>query len=327
MDKELTIFKSLFRGRADIYAIHWEKGIKSGYMPAYIFDPYHFKAHRMKGGTFQNYANKQYQELTDDQLMKHLKGEQLIGLYPLLKDNTSYFLAVDFDKGNWMKECRIFMDICVSKGIPAYLERSRSGNGAHVWIFFEDNYSIEGFHLESTRAFAVKVNEEIRNGFSCEVYLESISMVKNQEIIPNIISEWYICSVPQILFSNQTYRYDAHPQYKIRRGIDPPVENEQEHWRTGYSGSWDFVIVKYNDYNIIIQSIEKNYLPENVDGIAIEYRSNNSTFPKVQLVLNKKRVKKNNRACIHIELPLRGFLNCPRCGKNYKAVVQPVEAD
>jgi hypothetical protein len=141
VDKELTIFKSLFRGRADIYAIHWEKGNKSGYMPAYIFDPYHFKAHRMKGGTFQNYANKQYQELTDDQLMKHLKGEQLIGLYPLLKDNTSYFIAVDFDKGNWMKECRIFMDICVGKGIPAYLERSRSGNGGHVWIFFEDNYS------------------------------------------------------------------------------------------------------------------------------------------------------------------------------------------
>jgi superfamily II DNA or RNA helicase len=141
VDKELTIFKSLFRGREDIYAIRWEKVNKSGYMPAYTFDPYHFKAHRMKGGTFQNYANKQYQELTDEQLMKHLKGEQLIGLYPLLKDNTSYFLAVDFDKGDWMKECRIFMDISVNKGIPAYLERSRSGNGGHVWIFFEGNYS------------------------------------------------------------------------------------------------------------------------------------------------------------------------------------------
>jgi hypothetical protein len=141
VNKELIIFKSLFRGREDIYAIRWEKGNKSGYMPAYTFDPYHFKVHRMKGGTFQSYANKQYQELTDEQLMKHLKGEQLIGLYPLLKDNTSYFLAVDFDKGNWMKECRIFMDICVNKGIPAYLERSRSGNGGHVWIFFEDNYS------------------------------------------------------------------------------------------------------------------------------------------------------------------------------------------
>ena len=85
MNEKLTIFKSLFKGREDIYATRWEKGNKNGYSPAYTFDPYHYKAHRMKGGTFQNYENKQYQTLTDGQIIKHLEGEQLVGLYPLLK--------------------------------------------------------------------------------------------------------------------------------------------------------------------------------------------------------------------------------------------------
>jgi superfamily II DNA or RNA helicase len=141
VNEKLTIFKSLFKGREDIYATRWEKGNKNGYSPAYIFDPYRYKMHRMKGGTFQNYENKQYQTLTDGQIIKHLEGEQLIGLYPLLKDNTSWFIAADFDEDNWAEECKTFIEICGSKNIPAYLERSRSGKGGHVWIFFEENYS------------------------------------------------------------------------------------------------------------------------------------------------------------------------------------------
>lgn len=141
MNEKLTIFKSLFKGREDIYATRWEKGSKNGYSPAYTFDPYYYKMHRMKGGTFQNYDNKQYQKLTDGQILKHLEGEQLIGLYPLLKDNTSWFIAADFDEDNWAEECKAFIEICERKNIPAYLERSRSGKGGHVWIFFEENYS------------------------------------------------------------------------------------------------------------------------------------------------------------------------------------------
>jgi len=139
--EKLTIFKSLFKGREDIYATRWEKGNKNGYSPTYTFDPYSYKMHRMKGSTFKNYANKQYQILTDGQIIKHLEGEQLIGLYPLLKDNTSWFIAADFDEDNWAEECKTFIEICSSKNIPAYLERSRSGKGGHVWVFFDENYS------------------------------------------------------------------------------------------------------------------------------------------------------------------------------------------
>ena len=99
--EKLTIFKHLFKGREDVFALHWQKENKSGYMPAYQYDPYMYRLHKMKGGTFKDYKDKTFQPLTDQQLLKHLNGKQLIGIYPLLKDNTSCFIAADFDKENW----------------------------------------------------------------------------------------------------------------------------------------------------------------------------------------------------------------------------------
>jgi len=139
-DDRLNLYKSLFKGREDIFALRWEKGGKSSYMPAYSFDPHRYRQHQMKGGTFQTFADKKYQPLTDDHLIKHLKGEQVVGIYPLLQDNTSYFIVADFDEAEWIEECRTFIGICEEHDIPAYLERSRSGKGGHIWIFFEAPY-------------------------------------------------------------------------------------------------------------------------------------------------------------------------------------------
>ena len=138
--EKLTIFKHLFKGREDVFALHWQKENKSGYMPAYQYEPYMYRLHKMKGGTFKDYKDKTFQPLTDQQLLKHLNGKQLIGIYPLLKDNTSCFIAADFDQKNWKEECISFLQSCEKENIPAYLERSRSGNGGHVWIFFDQPY-------------------------------------------------------------------------------------------------------------------------------------------------------------------------------------------
>lgn len=147
LHEQVQLFKSVFKGREDVFAIRWEKparpsggGNKSGYMPAYSFDPYFYRAHKAKGGTFQSYKDKTYLALTDDQIKKHLKGDQLIGTYPLLTDNTSWFIVADFDEEKWADECRTFINACLEKGIAAYLERSRSGKGGHVWIFFDQPY-------------------------------------------------------------------------------------------------------------------------------------------------------------------------------------------
>jgi superfamily II DNA or RNA helicase len=136
----IDIFKSLFKGREDVFAVRWEKGNKSGYMPAYYYDPYRFRVHKMNGGTFQDYNEKSFLRLTEEQIQKHLNGFHQIGVYPLLQDNTTWFLAADFDKANWKQEAVTFINACNEKGIPAYLERSRSGNGGHVWIFFDKPY-------------------------------------------------------------------------------------------------------------------------------------------------------------------------------------------
>ena len=123
-----------------MFAIRWDKGSKSGYMPAYSYDRFRYRAHKMKGGTLKDFADKHLTSLSDEQFVQHIKGKQHIGLYPLLPDNTSWFIAADFDKGEWLSSARRFLRICADKGIPAYLERSRSGNGGHVWIFFEGPY-------------------------------------------------------------------------------------------------------------------------------------------------------------------------------------------
>jgi hypothetical protein len=136
----INLFRTLFKGREDVFAVRWEKARKSGYMPAYFYDPYRLRAHKMSGGTFQNFTEKSYLKITDEQIQKHLDGFHHIGVYPLLQDNTTWFLAADFDKANWQDEAIIFLKACKEKEIPAYLERSRSGNGGHVWIFFDNPY-------------------------------------------------------------------------------------------------------------------------------------------------------------------------------------------
>ncbi len=138
--EHINIFRSLFKGREDVFAVRWEKGNKSGYMPAYFYDPYRYRVHKMNGGTFQNFTEKSYLKLTDEQIQKHLDGFHQIGVYPLLQDNTTWFLAADFDKADWHEEAVTFLNACKGKDIPTYLERSRSGNGGHVWIFFDKPY-------------------------------------------------------------------------------------------------------------------------------------------------------------------------------------------
>ena len=142
---DLQLLRSLIKVRGNVFAVRWEKDGKTGYMPAYDFDWNEYSSHKAGGGTLKDFKNKEYSKLTDNRIYNHLTGKETIGGYPLLPDNTSWFIVADFDedirsKRRWIDDCRIFLEACASLNLPGYLERSRSGKGGHVWIFFDQNY-------------------------------------------------------------------------------------------------------------------------------------------------------------------------------------------
>ena len=140
--EKVALFRRLFRGRSDVYPVRWESKTtgKSGYAPACT--------NEWRTGICQKPRIKcsdcgvrQLSSLSDAVIYNHLSGERTIGVYPLMADDTCYFLAVDFDDADWKEDAQAFVRSCVELGVPAALEISRSGNGAHIWIFFASSVS------------------------------------------------------------------------------------------------------------------------------------------------------------------------------------------
>jgi len=137
-EQRIALFRSLFHGRDDVYAVRWENTDgRYGYMPKADRD---WKAYLRAKDEDRKKVDRQtrkFRPLTDEVVRGHLVGDHIIGIYPLLQDETCWFLAVDFDKKTWQKDAAAFLTVCCELNVPAALERSRSGNGGHVWIFFD----------------------------------------------------------------------------------------------------------------------------------------------------------------------------------------------
>jgi len=89
-DQQLELFMSLFRGRKDVYARRWEKEGRSGYSPAYDFNWNEFWAHKRRGGSMKDFENKKPLPLTKEVVRQHILGQHIVGIYPILTDNTSW---------------------------------------------------------------------------------------------------------------------------------------------------------------------------------------------------------------------------------------------
>jgi superfamily II DNA or RNA helicase len=127
-EDKVRFFLDLFRCRSDVYALRWEnrRDGRSGWMPA-------IRGYWRKG---MNRADVPYLPLTPDVIGQHLRGEAHIGLYPLGDDDTCWWVAADFDKEAAMLDALAYMKAARAYQVPAALEVSQSGRGAHVWIFF-----------------------------------------------------------------------------------------------------------------------------------------------------------------------------------------------
>ncbi|MBT2694494.1 DEAD/DEAH box helicase [Bacillus sp. ISL-55] len=138
LEAKVQLYRSLFKGRPDVYALRWEaKDGRAGYLPAcaHEWDRPICQKPEIK---CSECLNRTLLPLTNQVVISHLNGEHTIGLYPMQKDGTCSFLAVDFDKANWQKDVQAFIQVCTNLGLPFSIERSRSGNGAHVWFFFSE---------------------------------------------------------------------------------------------------------------------------------------------------------------------------------------------
>jgi len=130
-EDKVRLFLNLFRGREDVYAVRWEgRDGKAGYSPA---------CRRVWGKPCPKHSEqpKDYFPLTAQVIHDHLTGKLTVGVYPLLADETCWFLAADFDKTTWQEDVRAYLQTCTECKVPALLERSRSGRGGHIWVFFD----------------------------------------------------------------------------------------------------------------------------------------------------------------------------------------------
>ncbi|MFU8925692.1 TOTE conflict system archaeo-eukaryotic primase domain-containing protein [Acinetobacter puyangensis] len=150
IEDRLYLFSQRFIGRVDTFAYRWEsKTGKSGYAVAC--------ANEWKSGICNkpkikctDCKHRQLLPLTQEILYSHLIGQKVIGIYPLLLNDQCRFLAIDFDKSDWQNCITACSKVCSSLHIPFLVERSRSGNGAHIWIFFSESIQAQKARLMGT---------------------------------------------------------------------------------------------------------------------------------------------------------------------------------
>ncbi|MFJ5770477.1 TOTE conflict system archaeo-eukaryotic primase domain-containing protein [Psychrobacillus sp. NPDC093180] len=179
LEEKISLFKSLFKGRTDVYALRWQsQSGNNGYSPACglewqkpICQKPIIKCNQCE--------HRQLLSLTDQVFIDHIEGKKTIGVYPLSLDETCNFLAVDFDKNQWQKDVLAFIETCKKLNVPCSVERSRSGSGAHVWIFFST--SVLANTARRLGMFLLTKTKELNIGFGLESFDR---LFPNQDCLP-----------------------------------------------------------------------------------------------------------------------------------------------
>ncbi len=170
--EKIELFRSLFRGRDDVYALRFQNTTTgaSGYSPACnnkwtkgVCDMQKVKCALCK--------NRSFKRLTDKEIFAHLSGRDelcrdVIGIYPMLSDASTFFLAIDFGGAEWQSDIAAVRKICKDHDIPCAVERSRSGNGGHLWIFFNESVAADTARQLGSAIITAAMNERHEIDFS-----------------------------------------------------------------------------------------------------------------------------------------------------------------
>ena len=184
---KIELFRSLFRGRTDVYPRRFEsrKTGKAGYAPACANEWVRGVCEKPRIKCAQC-PNRRFLPITADVIRWHLSGRDntghpfVMGIYPMYQDETCSFLAIDFDGEDWQKDAGALVERCRRMGLPAALERSRSGYGAHVWFFFEEPVSASLARKLGSHLLTETMEERP------EIGLDSYDrLFPNQDTLPN----------------------------------------------------------------------------------------------------------------------------------------------
>jgi superfamily II DNA or RNA helicase len=232
--EKVSLFRQLFRGRDDLYPKLWTNTTtgRKGYAPACANEWVHgiCEKPRVKCGECSNQA---FLAVTDQVIRDHLQGRHAVGVYPLLTDETCWLLAADFDKRSWTDDVLAFAETCRMIGVPAAVERSRSGQGAHAWFFF-----------------AAPVNATAARKMAC--YLLTETMSRRHQLGMESYDR---------LFPNQ----DTLPRGGFGNLIALPLQHEPR--QNGNTVFVDERLVPYSDQWAFLATVPR-IDPETVEGLA-----------------------------------------------------------
>ena len=189
LQEKVELFRGLFRGREDVFARRWQSrsSDKSGYQPV-CENEWNPQLCNKRQHKCSDCPNRQFAKLTNDNIYRHLEGKapdcrDVIGLYVIKDDNTCHFLCADFDDKNcehgYKGDVLTFVNVCKSWNIPYSIERSRSGNGAHVWIFFDTAIT-----AVKARRLGNAILTEATNRDSCISFKSYDRLFPNQDYLP-----------------------------------------------------------------------------------------------------------------------------------------------